>query len=393
MTAFLKGTPVTAPGSTPPTPRLLLVDDDEHLRRALARGLASLFEVVSVPSAEAAVTELRASRFDVILCDVNMGGMNGLDFLRRVRETDHELPVLLMTGAPSLETAVPAVEYGAVRYLVKPLDLGELRKTLQTAVSMRRLAEARRQSVEAVGQNALGASDRAGLEAVVDGAVGSLRIAWQPIVSWPRRRVMGYEALMRSKLPDPGALLDAAERTERLPLVGRAVRAAVAAAAALSPPADLYVNMHPHDLLDERLYEAGAPLSKFAARVVLEVTERAPLNSIPDLRGRLQRLRKLGFRIALDDLGAGYAGLSNFAALEPEVVKIDLSLVRDVHRSPTRRRLIASILSACKDLKSTCIAEGVELPAERDALAELGCDLLQGYLFARPGFAFPEPQW
>jgi EAL domain-containing protein (putative c-di-GMP-specific phosphodiesterase class I) len=101
----------------------------------------------------------------------------------------------------------------------------------------------------------------------------------------------------------------------------------------------------------------------------------------------------MGFRIALEDLGAGHAGLASFARLEPDMIKIDASLVRDVHRSATSRRLIASIVSACRDLRCLVIAGGVELPAERDALADLGCDLLQGFLFARPAFVFPEPQW
>ena len=165
----------------------------------------------------------------------------------------------------------------------------------------------------------------------------------------------------------------------------------MAAAGAVAPVADLYVNLHPQELLDDQLYDPQAPLSKLASRVVLEITERASLESLPDVRDRVGRLRKLGYRMALDDLGAGYAGLASFALLEPEVVKIDESLVRDVHHGATRRRLISSIIAACRDLKCACIAEGVELPAERDALAELGCELFQGFLFARPAFAFPDP--
>jgi EAL domain-containing protein (putative c-di-GMP-specific phosphodiesterase class I) len=377
----------------PGLPRVLLVDDDEHLRRALVRSLASSFQITSVPGGEAAIAAVRQGSFDAVLCDVHMAGMSGLELLRKLRETDLDLPVILMTGAPSLESAVPAVELGALRYLVKPVPIEELRKALTTAVGMRRLSEARRQSLEALGQSAQAAGDRAGLETVVDGAIGTLRVAWQPIVSWPRRRVMGYEALMRSRLPNPEALIEAAERSGRVITLGRAMRAATAASGLVAPSADLYVNLHPHDLLDDSLFDPQAPLSKLAARVVLEVTERVSLESIPELASRLARLRKLGYRLALDDLGAGYAGLASFAALEPEVVKIDISLVRDVHRSTTRRRLIASILSACRDLKCTAIAEGVELPAERDALSDLGCELFQGFLFARPGFAFPDPQW
>ena len=374
-------------------PRVLLVEDDEHLRRALTRALSQSYRVTPVPSAEAAVAEVRAERFDAVLTDLNLCGMNGVELLKRLREQDLDLPVMIMTGEPKLDSAMRAVEFGAMRYLVKPVDLSELRTALASAVSLRRLAAARRQSLEELGQGAHGASDKAGLETVVDAAIETLRCAWQPIVNWPRRRVVGYEALMRSRLPTPTVLLDAAERSGRGVELGRAMRAVVAKAGELAPPADLYVNINPRELLDGGLYDPEAPLTKLASRVVLEVTERASLESISDVRARLAKLRKLGFRIALDDLGAGYAGLASFATLEPDVVKIDLALVRDVHRSPTRRRLIASILSACRDLKCQAIAEGVELPAERDALSDLGCELFQGFLFARPGFAFPDPQW
>jgi EAL domain-containing protein (putative c-di-GMP-specific phosphodiesterase class I) len=104
-------------------------------------------------------------------------------------------------------------------------------------------------------------------------------------------------------------------------------------------------------------------------------------------------LRALGFRIAIDDLGAGYAGLTSFAVLEPEIVKLDMSLVRDVHKHPTKQKLIRSMTALCKDMGMTVVAEGIENVEERDAVIDLGCDLLQGYLFAKPGRAFPEFAW
>jgi len=101
----------------------------------------------------------------------------------------------------------------------------------------------------------------------------------------------------------------------------------------------------------------------------------------------------MGYRIAVDDLGAGYAGLTSFARLEPEVVKVDMSIVRDVDRSSTKQKLIASIVSLCNDLNIELIAEGIETAAERNTILSLGGDLLQGYLFARPGKPFPLPEW
>jgi EAL domain-containing protein (putative c-di-GMP-specific phosphodiesterase class I) len=123
----------------------------------------------------------------------------------------------------------------------------------------------------------------------------------------------------------------------------------------------------------------------------LEITERASLDGIKDVRNRIASLRKLGFRIAVDDLGAGYAGLTSFTLLEPDVVKLDMALVRDVHREPKKLTLVKTMIMMCKELGIAVTSEGIEVAEERDELARAGCDLMQGYLFAKPGVAFPVP--
>jgi EAL domain-containing protein (putative c-di-GMP-specific phosphodiesterase class I) len=106
---------------------------------------------------------------------------------------------------------------------------------------------------------------------------------------------------------------------------------------------------------------------------------------VGQLRDRVARLRALGYRIAVDDLGSGYAGLATFALLEPDLVKLDMSLIRDVDRHPLRRRLVDAMVELCRGLEIVLVAEGIETEAERTALAEAGCDLLQGFLIGRPG--------
>jgi EAL domain-containing protein (putative c-di-GMP-specific phosphodiesterase class I) len=97
--------------------------------------------------------------------------------------------------------------------------------------------------------------------------------------------------------------------------------------------------------------------------------------------------------VAIDDIGAGYAGLTSVALFEPNIVKLDMALVRDVHLQPTKRALVRSLAVACRELDIELVAEGIESSAERDALVDLGCDLFQGYAFARPGPAFPSVSW
>jgi EAL domain-containing protein (putative c-di-GMP-specific phosphodiesterase class I) len=154
----------------------------------------------------------------------------------------------------------------------------------------------------------------------------------------------------------------------------------------------LFVNLHPADLLDPTLYEPSSRLTKIATRVVLEITERSTIDDVKDVQSRVASLRRLGFRIAIDDLGAGYAGLSSFAALEPEIVKLDMSLIRNVHQSDIRQRLVGSMASVCREMNMRVVAEGVELREEYAIVRQAGCDLVQGYLFARPGPPFPEPR-
>jgi EAL domain-containing protein (putative c-di-GMP-specific phosphodiesterase class I) len=145
------------------------------------------------------------------------------------------------------------------------------------------------------------------------------------------------------------------------------------------------VNLHPLDLEDPELLAHAAPLSAHAGLVILEITERGSLHGVGQLRDRVARLRALGYRIAVDDLGSGYAGLATFALLEPDLVKLDMSLIRDVDRHPLRRRLVDAMVELCRGLEIVLVAEGIETEAERTALAEAGCDLLQGFLIGRPG--------
>jgi EAL domain-containing protein (putative c-di-GMP-specific phosphodiesterase class I) len=222
-------------------------------------------------------------------------------------------------------------------------------------------------------------------------------MAYQPIVSLSDRRTFGHEALLRSNepaLPHPGAILDAAELLGRVHAIGRVVRDRVAEIVSQSSgDCVFFVNLHAHDLLDESLVSSASPLSRVASRVVLEITERASLDGLGDVRERTKALRDLGFRLAVDDLGAGYAGLTSFASIEPEVVKIDTSLVRGIDTNPVKRTIVDKLTALAHELHILVVAEGIESTGERDALASLGCDLLQGYLFARPGEPFPSVTW
>ncbi|MET0410586.1 MAG: EAL domain-containing protein, partial [Polyangiaceae bacterium] len=196
-------------------------------------------------------------------------------------------------------------------------------------------------------------------------------------------------------LMNPLDLFDAAERLGRLRDLARTIRDRVALSAPELPNgAFLFVNLHPPDLEDPELFSPSAPLAAIASRVVLEITERASLDGVTRLSAKIGMLKKRGFRIAIDDLGAGYAGLSSFAQLEPDFVKLDMSLIRGVDSSPRKRSVVQAMARLCSnELAIQVICEGVETSEERDVLALDNCDLMQGYLFARPARGFPVPSW
>lgn len=368
--------------------RLLLVDDDAPLRSLLKELLEDAgYAVTDAADGALALAELDRGTYDAVLSDIVMPDVTGFDLLRAVRQRDLDLPVVLMTGHPDKDSAARAVNYGALVYLVKPIETARLIEVAEGAVRLSRLARLKREALQHLGVRDRLLGDRAGLEASFGRALETLWMAFQPIFD-ASGALWGSEALMRTTtepLTEPLAMLAAAERLGRLTELGRAVRDHVGTIFDLrSLPGPVAVNLHPEDLADEELYRPQAPLSRQARDVILELTERAPIVEVADVKARVRRLKELGFRVAIDDLGSGYAGLSCFVALEPDIVKLDMSLVRNVDREPIKRQLVRSMVELCRQSDILVVAEGVETSGEQQVLVDLGCDLLQGFMLGRP---------
>ena len=374
--------------------RVLVVDDDPRLSRIFADVLCEAgYAVDTAADGRHALALLDRAPFDAIVSDLALPGMGGMELLRTVRERGLELPVIFVTGTPHLSSAMQAVEFGAFRYLLKPIDAEQLIEVVGRAVRMHKLAAVKRQATEYLDKEE--DSEHRGMSERFSRALAGLELAFQPIVHWHEKKLVAYEALLRTSepsFPRPEKLVHAAEVLGRVHELGRAIRTCAAERMQKSPMR-LFVNLHSEELLDDDLYDPKAPLSLIAPRTVLEITERVGLDHVPDVRARIDRLKRMGFSVAVDDLGAGYSGLSSFVQLDPQVAKLDIALVRNLHREPTKRKLVRTITSLCKELGITVLAEGIESREERDALEGLGCDLQQGFLFARPGRAFPAVHW
>lgn len=375
--------------------RVLLVDDDREAARGIERALGHLGNNVTlVSNGSAALAAIQVGRYDVVLSDIGMPEMDGFELLHAIRRIDAHVPIVLLTGEPTVSTAARALEVGAFRYVTKPVEIRDLAGVVEKAARLHRMAKVKDQAARLLGTESQVGTDRESLNRNFERCLDSLWMAFQPIIDPRAGRIFGFESLMRSReatLPHPGAVLDAAEQLGRLDELGRTIRELTARSipTASGDPA-FFVNLHVRDLLDPTLLEATSPLAPYAHQIVLEVTERASLAEVPDVRQRIAILREMGFRIAVDDLGAGYAGLTSFALLEPEFVKLDMSLIRDVHQSPTKRKVVRSMVNLAQDMGMLVVGEGVECVEESDTLIELGCDFLQGYLFAKPAPPFPE---
>ena len=382
--------------SDPRQHTVLIVDDEPALLRGLERTLSLAgFDVVTAKDGDTAIQQLKNASIDVVLTDIELGGMSGVDLLRIVRAYDLDVPVIFMTGKPTLDTAIEAVSLGALQYLVKPLDEQALTKTLARASKLHRIALLRREAMKRDGEIDPRASDRAGLMALFDAACRKLDMVFQPIVNVRRRAVIGYEALVRSSEPalsTPGTLLTAARKLNSLPRLGRQIRSRIATdIARLSGDCLIFVNIDTADLSDPALFSTEGELSQLAERVVFELSEQGEMELVRDLGSRVSLLRNLGYRIAVDDFGAAQGGLKSLALLEPDYVKLDMSLVREIHVSSVQQKLVEAVMSLSSDMQATVTAEGVERVEERDTLGRMGCEIMQGYLFARPSPSFPAP--
>lgn len=220
-----------------------------------------------------------------------------------------------------------------------------------------------------------------------------MRIVFQAVVEAWSGRVIGFEALSRGPaghiLEMPDAFFDAVgrsslQRETHLRLVELARRRA----SAVLPDAEmlLFVNA-PSEEHWPSPSQGGQLLPAETwpwSQVVLEVTEKAPVRNKELFAAVVEWGRAAGARFALDDVGAGYAGLSSYALLQPEFTKVDMGLVRGCDSDPTRRAIIASLVALAQRIGSLVVAEGVETQAELETVRWLGVDFVQGFLVARP---------
>lgn len=375
---------------------VLVADDDDTLRDALCDLIIledGLELIGSAADAEGAVELASAHAPDVAILDVRMPG-GGTSACRQIRISCPQTRVVAYSAYEDRKTVLEMLRAGAAGFLVKGTSAAEILDGIRRAARGQSAL-----SVEVTGQvvGELSARlDRAELHAtqkrdrvrrVREALEGeTIRMVFQPIRDLRTRRTVGLEALARFQV-DPPRPPDAWFAEARAVGLGielevEAIRRAIETVDRLPMGAYLSVNLSPETAASPRLREvlAGAPLD----RIVLEITEHAPVHDYKNLQEALSEFRTRGGQLAVDDVGSGFASLRHILRLDPDMLKLDIALTRGIDADPARRALARALISFAGEIDAELVAEGIETRSEIQTLRELGVTLGQGYQLGRP---------
>jgi EAL domain-containing protein (putative c-di-GMP-specific phosphodiesterase class I)/FixJ family two-component response regulator len=380
----------------------ILVIDDEPANLSLLDELLRIdgfTDVRTTTEPAEAVAAVAMEQVDLVVADLRMPGVEGLDLLREIQgrtaRSDY-LPVLVLTAHANAAMKREALATGAHDFLVKPFDADELLLRIRNLLATRalhvevdqhrrRLEEALlRYEAEATRRAEEWATKRRRVEQAL--SPSAFHLVFQPVFDVGASRMIGLEGLTRFDLeptrPPNEWFAEAEEVDLSSALQLGVIRAGVAALDRVPAPTFLALNLSADVLVAPELDEIlrGVDLS----RIVLELTEHAPVADYELVHDALRAWREEGLRFAIDDAGAGYASFQHILRLRPDIIKLDLALTRGIDRDPIRRSLAAALVTFGHEMDAVLVAEGVETAEELHALAALGFDAAQGYHLGRP---------
>jgi EAL domain-containing protein (putative c-di-GMP-specific phosphodiesterase class I) len=219
------------------------------------------------------------------------------------------------------------------------------------------------------------------------------KFAYQPIVNVGDKSIFAHEALVRGPNGEPAySVLSQVTDANRYRFDQACRVEAIRGAASLQISERLSINFLPNAVYQpeaciQTTFEAARKYQFPIDRIIFEVTEGEQVINRPHLVNIFREYRRFGFSTAIDDFGAGYAGLELLSEYQPHIIKIDMGLVRDIDTSRPKQAIVKGIVAICRDLNVRVLAEGIETKPERDFLHDQGIDLMQGYLFCKPAFA------
>jgi EAL domain-containing protein (putative c-di-GMP-specific phosphodiesterase class I)/CheY-like chemotaxis protein len=379
------------------TIRVLVADDDPTVLELLSeavRGGDGVELVARAEDAAEAIELTKAHRPDVAVLDVKMPEGGGARATREIRAACPGTRIVALSAFDDREAVLEMVRAGAAGYVVKGATVAEILEGIRRAargegtLSSRVTTEVIHQLSDRLEREADEADrrDRAvrRIQAVLERQ--ELSVVLQPIFDLEKGRIVGAEALSRfAAEPQRGPdvwFAEAASVGLGVDLEFMAVDVALKQSRFLPRGAYLSLNLSPEAVTSGKLLEA---LGSFPPRrTVVEITEHAPVGDYEVLARSLAGFRSEGGRVAIDDAGAGFASLRHIVRLAPDIIKLDISLTRDIHADRTRRALAAALISFARETGTVIVAEGVEHREELLTLRQLQVDQAQGYHLSRP---------
>ena len=381
--------------------RVLIADDDANVLRAVADVIAAaggMIVVATARDADEAIAAARRETPDVAILDVKMPAGGGPRAAAEIAEHVPGTRVVAHSAHDDRDAIASMLRAGALGYVVKGSPIGELIEVIERAargvaslsgdVATTVVGELTERYRADEGR----ARDLESKESAVRAALepGAILPFFQPIVDLETGHPIGYEALARFQLEPrqpPDAWFAAAAEVGLLEdLEFAALRPAIARFGDLPRGSYLSLNLSPAGCFSERLLPTLLPAP--GEWTVLEVTEHAAVPDYDTLRAALATVRGRGTRLAIDDAGAGFASLRHILQLEPDIIKLDISITRDINTNRARRAMGAALVSFAREMGISILAEGIETSAELEELRRLGVRLGQGYYLGRPA---PDP--
>ncbi|MGX5913302.1 EAL domain-containing protein [Aliidiomarina sp. Khilg15.8] len=225
-------------------------------------------------------------------------------------------------------------------------------------------------------------------------------MAFQPIVNVATQQVFGHEALVRGVNGEGAGEVISRVNKDNLYSFDQACRVkAIETAARVGVPAKLSINFMPNAIYDPetclaKTLQTAKKVNFPHKNIIFEVTEHEKVENHALLVDVFRTYRNHGFMTAIDDFGEGYAGLNLLADFQPDVLKLDMKMIRDIHKDRVKKAIFSGIHRVCEELNITVLAEGVETSEEYQFLKHAGVELMQGYYFARPALEQAEvPTW
>jgi EAL domain-containing protein (putative c-di-GMP-specific phosphodiesterase class I)/CheY-like chemotaxis protein len=365
---------------------VLIVDDEPAISQLLTIILGSHGYATKVAVTGKEALECISPSIDLVLLDMVLPDSEGINICQQIKanEKTKDIPIIVISGKQNKSDRIKSLYMGAEDYISKPFEPEELFARMDVAL---------RRNSGKLDENGASQQQRTAteLKRIIDEE--SIKVRFQPIYFLKPMRLLGLEMLSRpqttSSMLNPEVFFSAALKHGvyyEVEMIGWR-KALKFASESFSGQEKLFLNCDPHLVESDKFKNVKQTFSGFGMssnEIFLEITERSAVIAFDVFYERLREYRHDGFKIAVDDLGAGYSSLESIIEIRPEAIKLDKHIVNGVHKDTYKNSIIKLFVAFCRENGIICVAEGIETKQDFDALIDLGVDAGQGYYLCSP---------